>query len=149
MPRMTGLALHDSPAYQRYLEGEPGNPGTVKRWSGLRPFERDEQGRIILPMGERFCRMPHRGGDGMQLCSKNGLFSGYQNLKGHIRMTHKEVIAPAHKGASTQAEIDDATILTDFYSDYYTLLVARLTGADDGEGEIATPRKASGENVVI
>ncbi|KAI8665155.1 hypothetical protein NCS56_00950600 [Fusarium sp. Ph1] len=118
MPRMTGLALHDHPAYQRYLEGEPGNPGTVKRWSGLRPFERDEQARIILLMGEHFCRMPHRGGDGIQLCSKDGLFSG------------------------TQAEIDDTT-------NYYTLLVARLTGADDGRGEIATPRKASGESVVI
>ncbi|KAJ4211552.1 hypothetical protein FSOLCH5_008279 [Fusarium solani] len=113
MPRMAGLALHDSPAYQRYLEGEPGNPGTVKRWSGLRPFERDD-----------------------------GLFSGYANLKVHIRLAHKEVVAPAHKGASTQAEIDDA-------SNYYTLLVARLTGADDGEGEIITPRKASGENEVV
>ncbi|KAI8663437.1 hypothetical protein NCS57_00944500 [Fusarium keratoplasticum] len=131
MPRMADLALHDSPAYQRYLEGEPENPGTVKRWSGLRPFERDEQGRIILPLGERFCRMPHRGGDGIQLCSKV-----------HIRLAHKEVIAPAHKGASPQAEIDDA-------SNYYTLLVARLTGADDGESEIITPRKASGENEVV
>ncbi|KAI8664124.1 hypothetical protein NCS55_00919700 [Fusarium keratoplasticum] len=131
MPCMAGLALRDSPAYQRHLEGEPENPGTVKRWSGLRPSERDEQGRIILPLGERFCRMPHRGGDGIRLCSKV-----------HIRLAHKEVIAPAHKGASTQAEIDDA-------SNYYTLLVARLTGADDGESEIITPRKASGENEVV
>ncbi|KAI8716425.1 hypothetical protein NCS52_00936300 [Fusarium sp. LHS14.1] len=142
MPRVAGLALHDSPAYQRYLEGEPGNPGIVKRWSVLRPFERDEQGRIILPLGERFCRMPHRGGDGIRLCSKDGLFSGYANLKVHIRLTHKEVVAPTHKGGSTQAEIDDA-------SNYYTLLVARLTGADDGEGEIITPRKATGENEVV
>lgn len=41
MPRVAGLALHDCLAYQRYLEGEPGDPGTVKRWSGLRPFGRD------------------------------------------------------------------------------------------------------------
>ncbi|KAJ4168958.1 hypothetical protein NW754_010890 [Fusarium falciforme] len=83
MPRMPGLALNHHIAYQRYLESEPGNPGNVKRWSGLRPFERDEQGRISLPM------------------------------------------------------------------DYYTLLVARLTGADDDEGEIATPRNASGEIVAV
>lgn len=37
----------------------------------------------------------------------------------------------------------------DCCTDYYTLLVARLTGADDGEGEIITPRKASGESVVV
>ncbi|KAJ4258592.1 hypothetical protein NW757_003160 [Fusarium falciforme] len=89
MPRMPGLALNHHIAYQRYLESEPGNPGNVKRWSGLRPFERDEQGRISLPM-----------------------------------------------------EIDDTT-------NYYTLLVARLTGADDDEGEIATPRNASGEIVAV
>ncbi|KAM0421453.1 hypothetical protein ACHAPT_010807 [Fusarium lateritium] len=56
----------------------------------------------------------------------------------HIRQYHKEVLAPTHRGASTQAEIDDAT-------NYYTLLVARLLGADEGEGEIATPRKSSSQ----
>lgn len=45
--------------------------------------------------------------------------------------------------------IDIYQVSADLYSDYYTLLVARLTGADDGEGEIITPRKASGENEVV
>ncbi|KAF4464497.1 hypothetical protein FALBO_8665 [Fusarium albosuccineum] len=126
MPRPRGLTVYDSPAYKEYITGADGC-----RWPNEIPFERDEQGRVCLPQGEVFCRMPALPG-GNSLCENNTRFSTTTNLKVHIKGFHKAEVFPTRAGGST------AVALINYYADHMRLLKNEKA---PGEELVPTPCK--------
>ncbi|KAH6982467.1 hypothetical protein EDB80DRAFT_692026 [Ilyonectria destructans] len=134
MPRVKGFSLEQCAAYQEYVNGEPGpdGAGTRKRWDREVAFHRDEQGRILVPLGELYCRMPTTS---KGLCHQNNMFTHTSNLKVHIRSCHKAEVGETHRGASSMEESIAAM-------KYWTAHLAYLKG-NSQDLTVPTPQKGS------
>ncbi|KAK1243981.1 hypothetical protein MKX08_002119 [Trichoderma sp. CBMAI-0020] len=132
MPQLS-ISLKGSQAYKRYIAGMPDENGNTngRRWSGLDPFERDDNDFIQLPLGEVFCRMLM--GDN-SLCINEFAFSTPANLKTHIEGVHRAACIQVHLGSSTMLEIREAI-------KYYNTLMRSID--NNGSGMPATPAKAA------
>lgn len=134
MPRAKGFSLEQCASYQEYVTGEPGpdSVGTRKRWDREMPFEYNEQGAVLVPLGELYCRMP---ASSKSLCLQNNMFTHTSNLKVHIRNCHKAEVGETHRGASSMEESIAAM-------KYWDTHLAFLKGVTD-DVELNTPHKGS------
>ncbi|KAJ4013696.1 hypothetical protein NW766_005935 [Fusarium irregulare] len=90
------------------------------------------RGVYIVPLGERFCRIPLDPGNPQgRLCYNDKCFSGTHNLREHMEKVHHNVhVEKVHLGSSTTKEMMEAQ-------------VRQLNGLDKDKAPPATPSKAA------
>ncbi|KAI1818001.1 hypothetical protein GGS20DRAFT_426866 [Poronia punctata] len=116
----------DTEAYKWYLAGAQDG----KRARNLPAFNTDGQGRVVLAVGEVFCRVSDDGG--RTLCHDRHKHSSGGALKKHIRTGHELEVAPSVPGGLTMKD-DQATMR-------YWDNIKRM--ADGEDLVLQTPRKA-------
>ncbi|KFX85960.1 hypothetical protein V490_09299 [Pseudogymnoascus sp. VKM F-3557] len=106
---MAPLNINDNEAYKRYKD-------LTDRPLGMFPLAKDDDNRYIVAAGELFCRKDvmsadealeaqAEGTDNFRLCDQKSRFSTTGNLRAHLKLSHKLLLAEVRKGTNSAEHV--------------------------------------------